>query len=50
MKIAKRDGGVAKGARDLYEKETKKSALSKENNLNYKYLKENNLKNKKLEE
>lgn len=24
LRVAKRDGGVAKGARDLYEKETKK--------------------------
>lgn len=40
MKVAKRGGGVAKGARDLYEKETKKSALSKLNSLNYKYIDE----------
>ena len=38
MKVAKRGGGVAKGARDLYEKETKKSAISKENSLNYQYV------------
>lgn len=37
--VAKRGGGVAKGAKDLYEKETKKSAISKNNNLGYKYLK-----------
>lgn len=42
MSVAKRGGKVAKGARDLYEKETKKSAISKENALNYQYLKENN--------
>ena len=38
IKVAKRGGSVAKGARHLYEKETKKSAISKENNLNYKYI------------
>jgi hypothetical protein len=37
LKVAKRGGGVAKGARELYEKETKRSAISKENLLNYKY-------------
>lgn len=37
LRVAKRGGGVAKGARDLYEKETKKSALSNENALNYQY-------------
>lgn len=41
MKVAKRGGGVAKGARDLYEKETKKSAISKENSLGYQYINEN---------
>lgn len=29
-----------KGAKDLYEKETKKSAISKSNSLNYKYIDE----------
>lgn len=38
LKVAKRGGGVAKGARDLYEKETKKSAISKTNALNYQYV------------
>ena len=38
IKVAKRGGGVEKGARDLYEKETKKSAISKENSLNYQYV------------
>lgn len=38
LKVAKRGGGVAKGAKDLYEKETKKSAISEGNNLGYKYL------------
>ena len=40
LRVAKRGGGVAKGARDLYEKETKKSAISKNNSLNYKYIDE----------
>ena len=38
LNVAKRGGGVAKGAKDLYEKETKKSAISKINSLNYKYI------------
>lgn len=38
LNVAKRGGGVAKGARDLYEKETKKSAISNKNSLNYKYI------------
>ena len=37
LKVAKRGGGVAKGARDLYEKETRKSAISNKNALNYQY-------------
>ena len=37
LRVAARGGSVAKGARDLYEKETKKSALSKSNFLDYKY-------------
>jgi len=40
LKVAKRGGGVTKGARDLYEKETKKSAISKDNALNYQYVNE----------
>ena len=40
LNVAKRGGGVAKGAKDLYEKETKKSAVSKSNSLNYKYIDE----------
>ena len=40
MKVAKRGGKVAKGARDLYEEETKKSVLSKFNSLNYRYIDE----------
>ncbi len=42
MSVAKRGGKVAKGARDLYEKETKKLAISKDNVLNYKYIDDNN--------
>ena len=41
MSVAKRGGKVAKGARGLYEKETKKSAISSNNALNYKYIDEN---------
>ena len=40
LKVSKRGGGVAKGAKYLYEKETKKSAISKSNSLNYKYIDE----------
>ena len=40
LNVAKRGGGVAQGAKDLYEKETKKSAISKSNSLNYKYIEE----------
>ncbi|MBQ3419662.1 MAG: Bro-N domain-containing protein [Erysipelotrichaceae bacterium] len=40
LNVAKRGGGVAKGAKNLYEKETKKSAISKSNSLNYKYIDE----------
>jgi len=40
LNVAKRGGGVAKGAKDLYEKETKKSAISKSNSLKYKYIDE----------
>ena len=47
LNVAKRGGGVAKGAKDLYEKETKKSAISKSNSLNYKYIEEvNQIENK----
>ena len=41
MKVAKRGGHVAKGARVLYEKETNKSAVSDNNNLTYKYIDQN---------
>lgn len=40
LKVAARGGSVAKGARDLYEKETKNSAVSNQNALRYKYLDE----------
>ena len=42
IKVAKRGGTVAKIARDAYEKETKKSAISNNNALNYKYIDDNN--------
>ena len=42
MSVAKRGGKVAKGARELYEKETKKSVISKDNALNYKYINDDN--------
>ena len=41
MKVAKRGGSVAKGARDLYEKETRRTAISSNNALNYKYIDKN---------
>ena len=40
LKVAARGGSVAKGARELYEKETKKSAVSNQNSLSYQYLAE----------
>ena len=40
IKVAHRGGQVAKGARVLYEEETGKNAVSKENTLNYKYIDE----------
>jgi len=42
MNVAKRGGNVAKGARKLYEQETKKSAISSENTLDYKYIDDKN--------
>lgn len=42
MKVAKRGGKVANDARLSYEQETKMSAISKENTLDYKYIKQNN--------
>jgi len=50
LKVAKRGGKVAKGTRDLYEKETKKSALSNTNSLNYQYIDEKLLDDKKKNE
>ncbi len=50
MEVAKRGGSVARGARDLYEKETKKSAVSKRNTLNYEYIDEKILGDKKENE
>ena len=38
IKVAKRGGNVAKVAKELYEKETKKEAISNTNNLNYAYI------------
>ena len=38
MSVAKRGGEVANDARKSYEKQTKKSAISRENALNYKYI------------
>ncbi len=40
IKVAKRGGSVARAARNTYEKETKKSAISNKNNLSYKYVDE----------
>ena len=45
IKVAKRGGKVAHDARKSYEKETNKSAISKENILNFQYV--NNKKNNK---
>ena len=41
MNVAKRGGKVARDARNSYEKATKKSAISSENALNYKYIDDN---------
>lgn len=41
MKVAKRGGKVANDVRISYEHETKKSAISKENSLDYKYIDRN---------
>ena len=38
MNVTKRGGQVANDARKSYEKQTKKSAISKNNALNYKYI------------
>ena len=47
MNVAKRGGKVAKDARNSYEKETKKSAISNKNALNYQYaLEQQKIENK----
>ena len=38
LSVAHRGGNVAKGARVLYEKETKRTVVSSQNALNYKYI------------
>ena len=43
MKVASRGGKVAKDARLSYERETKKSAISKNNSLSYQYTEDNKL-------
>ena len=43
LSVAKRGGSVAKGARDLYEKETRRPAISSQNALNYQYIYEEKL-------
>ena len=43
MKVAYRGGNVANNARISYERETKKSAISQENALNYQYKNEDKL-------
>ena len=40
LKVAKKGGEVAKDARKSYEKATNKSAISKDNALNYQYANE----------
>ena len=42
MSVAKRGGKVSQDARKSYEKATKKSAISSDNALNYKYIEDNN--------
>ena len=48
-KIAKAGGQVAKTARDDLEQKLGRSIISNENNLNYKYLKQNKIETKKIE-
>ncbi len=43
MKVASRGGKVANDARLSYERETKKSAISKNNSLSYQYTEDNKL-------
>ena len=47
IKVAKRGGKVARDARNSYENATKKSAISKDNVLNYKYIDDKNVLDKK---
>ncbi len=47
IKAAKRGGKVARDARNSYENATKKSAISKDNLLNYKYIDDKNVLDKK---
>ena len=47
IKAAKRGGKVARDARNSYENATKKSAISKDNVLNYKYIDDKNVLDKK---
>ncbi len=48
LKVAKRGGGVAKGAKNLYEKETNRSAVSSKNALSYEYIDKKQLENKDI--
>ncbi len=41
IKVASRGGSVAKGARDLYEEQTKKTAVTSDNALTYQYIEQN---------
>ena len=41
IKVASRGGSVAKGARDLYEEQTKKTAVTSDNALTYQYIERN---------
>ena len=42
IKVAKRGGKVARVARTAYEEETKTSAITSKNTLNYEYISDNN--------
>lgn len=46
LNVAKRGGSVARGTKELYEKEVGKQAVSKNNVLNYKYIKQIDVKEK----
>lgn len=43
LKVAKRGGSVVKGARDLYEKEAKKKAITSDNAIGKRYIENNKL-------